>query len=417
MSFLVLTLGLLAAQEPAEPATAAEQMDELEVQAPVSEVAMEFLDILPATLEGWEPEGRELSLAQQSFAMVGREDLVARYVPGSYARTQCPVLDGDALETAIAAARDAQIVIVNEAHNQPLHRHFITGLAEALGGEFDVFAAESFNYLRLMEPREAGALGYYDREPIFHRQVDAIEAAGYRLAAYEIRAAQRDPDAETPQERIAVREEAQAENLIAEVLEADPDARILVHVGYAHVLEAPLIWTEDTPPLEWFALRLKQKTGIDPLTITQTDCGLPAPDAEPASDADGEGEAPATASSSVEERPTGQPALADPSGVLVEGSVDLAVAYAPLQFEDGRPAWRREIGDRAVAVPDALLPVDVPVIIEARYPGETLDHMPVERLMLYPGDTHPLLLPAGEWILTAWTAEGAYGEAVTLSVP
>ena len=411
MTAFILAIGLLAQDAAAQPVEPVEGSDELEMPAPVSEVAMEFFDILPATLEGWEPEGRALSLAQQSFAMVGREDLVARNVPGSYALTECPVLDGDALETAIAAARDAQIVIVNEAHNQPLHRHFITGLAEALGGEFDVFAAESFNYLRLMEPREAGALGYYDREPIFHRQVDAIEAAGYQLAAYEIRAAQRDPEATTMAERIAVREAAQADNLITEVLAENPNARILVHVGYAHLLEAPQMMMAGEPPLEWFALRLKQLTGIDPLTITQTHCGLPA------SEAEGEGEARVDASSSVEERPTGQPALANPSGVLVEGSVDLAVAYAPLQFEDGRPAWRREIGDRAIAVPDALLPVDAPVIIEARYPGETLDHMPVERLMLYPGDTHTLLLPDGEWVLTAWTAEGAYGEAVTVRVP
>jgi hypothetical protein len=415
MSVLLLTLGLLAAQEAAEPSPSGTVVLE-EMQTPVSEVAMQFLEILPATLDGWEPEGRELSLAQQSFAMVGREDLVARYVPGTYALTPCPVIEGDALEAAIAAAREAQIVIVNEAHNQPLHRHFIAQLAEALGGEFDVFAAETFNYLRLMEPRQAGALGYYEREPIFHRQVEAIEAAGYQLAAYEIRASQRDPDTETPAERIAVREEAQADNLIAEVLAENPDVRILVHVGYAHLLEAPQRMSQDGPPLEWFALRLKQKTGIDPLTITQTHCGLPGPEGEPVLDAEGEGEARAAASPSAE-RLAGQPALADPSGVLPEGAVDMAVAYAPLQFEDGRPAWRREIGDVATAVPGALAPVDTAVIFEARAPTETLDDMPVERLLLYPADAHPLLLPRGDWVITAWTAEGAYGEAVRVRVP
>jgi hypothetical protein len=43
--------------------------------------------------------------------------------------------------------------------------------------------------------------------------------------------------------------------------------------------------------------------------------------------------------------------------------------------------------------------------------------IPVERLMLYPGETLPLLLPEGEWVLTAWTEDGPLGEPVTVSAP
>jgi hypothetical protein len=50
-------------------------------------------------------------------------------------------------------------------------------------------------------------------------------------------------------------------------------------------------------------------------------------------------------------------------------------------------------------------------------PGETLEHLPVERVLIYPGETPVLLLPPGDWVVTAWSAEGAYGEAVELSTP
>lgn len=405
----LLALGLIvqeaatppeSAPEAAEPAQAVEGA----APAPVSEEALEMLSQLPASLEGWGPDEPMFGLAQQVFAMVGREDLIERFQPGAFAPPPCPALSAEGLDPMYAAIADAQIVIVNEAHNQPLHRHFIQGLAQRLGGEFDVFAAETLNYLRIMEPRQPGALGFYDREPIFHRQMDAVEAAGYRLVAYEIRAAQRDPSAQSRAERIAVREEAQANNLIAEVLTDAPQARILIHVGYSHVLEAPIPSGEDQPPLEWFAYRLKQKTGIDPVTISQTHCAPLTPSAE-------------EPDAALAPLPLGSVALGDPQGMAPDGAIDFAIVHPPMTFDQGRPAWRRAIGDVAVAVPAALLPVDAPVVLEARAQDEPLAALPIERLMLYPGDAHPLLLPPGDWVISAWSGEGAFGEPVTVTVP
>jgi hypothetical protein len=410
MHAALLALGLIAQEAAAQPEPgpeAAEPVQAIEEQlapAPVSEEALEMLSQLPASLDDWGADEPTFGLAQQVFAMVGREDLIERFQPGAFAAPPCPVLSPEGLDPMYAAIADAQIVIVNEAHNQPLHRHFIQGLAQRLSGDFEVFAAETLNYLSIMEPRRPGALGFYDREPIFHRQMDAVEAAGYRLVAYEIRAAQRDPSAQTRAERIAVREEAQADNLIAEVLAEAPQARILVHVGYSHVLEAPIPFSDDQPPLEWFAYRLKQKTGIDPVTISQTHCAPPTPAPER------EDEAPAPA-------PLGAVALGDPDGMVPEGAIDFAIVHPPMTFDQGRPAWRRAIGDVDVAVPEVLLPVDAPVVLEARAPDEPLTALPVERLMLYPGDAHPLLLPPGDWVISAWSGEGAFGEPVTVTVP
>ena len=409
----VLLAAALFAQAASQQTAAAPER----APAPVSGTALQVFEHLPASLQDWTPEGRDGALAMQIFAMVGREDLIARFRPGAFTYAPCLILPGAALDTVIAAAREAQIVIINEAHDQPLHRWTIQQIGAALSGQFEVFAAETFNYVRLMGDREPGALGVYDQEPIFARQIAALDADGYRFAAYEIRAHQRDPEAQTREARIAEREEAQANNLIAAVLEGDPDARILVHVGYSHVLEAPQPRGEGLPPHVWFAARLKEKTGIDPLTVSQTHCA-PATVEEAAVDArtaDLE-EARAAASAAAELRP-GDIVLADGSQAAPAGGVDLFLAHAPMTFTDQRPDWRRAAGDVELIVPDALLPTDQPVIIEARPVDAPLAAMPADRVLLYPGEAAPILVPPGEWVLTAWTRDGAQGEPVRLGAP
>lgn len=399
MHALVLAASLLV--QDADPVAAPAQG---EAPAPVSEIALDLLDAVPASLEDWSPQNRERAAAAQAFAMVGREDLIERFDEGAFTYQPCPTFETDALDSVIEAARNAQLVIINEAHNQPFHRHVIAQLGEALSGDFEVFAAEAFNYVRLMEPREPGPLGWYDREPIFARQIIALEEAGYRFAAYEIRAQQRDREAAGQVARIAVREEAQADNVIAEVLADDPEARVLVHVGYSHVLEAPQPMGEDAEPLVWFAARLKDKTGIDPLTISQTHC---SPVQSEEQDADG-ASAPVVAPGDV--------VLADGSNAAPAGAVDLFLAHGPMTFTDHRPDWRRAAGDVAVAIPDALLPQDGPVIVEARAPDVTLEHLPVDRVLVYPGEAPVLLLPEGEWAVTSWSAGGLVGEPVIIPV-
>ncbi len=421
MHALVLAAALLAQQ--AEPVS--ETGTPVDEPAPVSAIALDLLERLPPSIEDWSPEGMQGAAAMQAFAMVGREDLIARFEPGAFTYQPCPVLEGDALETVIEAARDAQIVIINEAHDQPFHRRVIQQVGLGLRDEFEVFAAETFNYLRLMEPREPGPLGWHDREPVFARQIAALDEAGYRFAAYEIRAPQRDPQAQSREARIAVREEAQADNLIAEVLQDDPDARILVHVGYSHVLEAAQPQPgmapegEDAEPLVWFAARLKAKTGIDPLTISQTHCSPAA--AAPLGESEGadggvddssEGEGPADPSPAIA---PGALVLADGSSAAPEGAVDLFLAHGPITFTDHRPDWRRAAGDVGVAVPEALLPQDGPVILEARASDATPEHLPIDRVLVYPGEAPVLLLPQGEWVVTAWNADGQVGEAVTVT--
>ncbi|HBU61547.1 MAG TPA: hypothetical protein DEB67_03865 [Oceanicaulis sp.] len=242
-------------------------------------------------------------------------------------------------------------------------------------------------------------IGWFSSEPIYGRQLRTLVDLGYRFAAYEITREQRLVDrSEGYMASIAEREEAQAVNFIANALEAYPDARILVHVGYSHLNEVGGEDGEETS--RWFAARLRDKTGIDPLTISQTSCSV-----ESGAGMDVLTESP----------------LVDGSGLLVTqrqpGWVDLFLGRPPMRFTDGRPDWRYAIGDRPVAVPASLLPEETRIIIEARAPGEDLGMIPVERLMLYPGERLPLMLPEGDWVLTAWTPEGSFRDPVEVTVP
>lgn len=131
------------------------------------------------------------------------------------------------------------------------------------------------------------------------------------------------------------------------------------------------------------AERLKARTGRDPLTIDQTVCA-------------------STSGTSV----------ASVSFVRANGTsasvqmVDLFVGHAPLEFRDGRVSWRQDMGERIVAMPREFAGMQEHVIVEARPEGAAPDVVPVDRILLRPGETIPLLLPPGRYRVEGFTAAG-----------
>jgi hypothetical protein len=155
----------------------------------------------------------------------------------------------DAVAAIVEAARDRRVVMLNEAHVASRHRHFLARLLRALRPlGFEILAAEDFvNASGPGAPdvrtyRAGTALnsnfGFYLHDPVYGEAVREAADLGYRLAAYEQRREQRQAG-ETGAAAIARREPAQAENFIADVLAANPKARVLVHVGYAHLRKTP----------------------------------------------------------------------------------------------------------------------------------------------------------------------------------
>ena len=101
--------------------------------------------------------------------------------------------------------------------------------------------------------------------------------------------------------------------------------------------------------------------------------------------------------------------LAAQSPRHVRGQYDLVVAHPELTFADGRPAWRANGAFVKVEIPSHLISQSTRTIVEARFLDEPMDAVPIDRLMLWPGEFMPLLLPAGPYRIVAFH-EGSYDQ-------
>jgi hypothetical protein len=309
--------------------------------------------------------------------------------------------DGAAAEDAIRAivehARDRRIVIVNEAHDSPRDRAFVLRLAEALRPlGFTHFAAEAFmNVSAEIANREMGWLetagyprrntGTYTAEPMFGYLVRRVMALGYRPVAYEARAT---PEhmAAPMDERIALREQAQAENLARALAAAGPDAKMLIHVGYSYAAERP------QPPgeTEWMAARLARLAGLDPLTIEQTELSEVA--FSPRARALHRALASRVGRSPAIFMKDGTPLATGPLGQ----ATDLQVVHPVVASLAGRPDWLRETGRLAAAIPPELLPGEGRRLVQAFVAGEAEDAVPLDQALVVAGQEPPVLyVPEG----------------------
>ncbi|MEM9178746.1 MAG: hypothetical protein AAGA89_03510 [Pseudomonadota bacterium] len=327
----------------------------------------------------------DVSVRSQDAASAGREDLHLKINRPHYQpdRHVCQAGEsGSALDEIVTRADSHSLIIINEHHAEPRHRIFISELAARLRRKgFTHYAAEAFASTGIEGtgyPQTGD--GYYTSEPMMARSVYRLRQLGYELVAYEARQDQFDPFEKDAEKQIRDREEAQALNLMEAVLGKAPDTKILVHVGHGHAAE----FTPSYPgAIPWMAARLKEKSGIDPLTIDLTMCRS-------------EGDAPIFSIQAI-----------TPDGMPIGKATDYLVGFPAKTFERGRPAYRRVLGDRFVEVPGSLQSQIGPIMIEARPLGASLEQSPIERLVLLPGDDIPLLLPQGEWSLVRIDETGA----------
>ncbi len=324
-------------------------------------------------------QSMEGQVYMQMLPAVGREDLQVKV--SGYRRVAGPCqpssnTQSDILATIADLAKSTRIVIINEAHDQPRHRYFISQVAETLSEiGFSVYAAETFSSIISNTENHAYGLitdGYYSNEPVFGELIRRTRSLGYKLVAYESTFDWSD-ESMTQSEKVARREEEQANNLIEQLSRFEDDTKIFVHAGYSHASEVPIPSFGGT--ISWMAARVKQKTGIDPLTIDQTIC-------QSSSDSFGF---------------FGNKQRIEP------GQFDLVVGHPDLSFNRNRPQWRVDLGQRLVDIPESLRSDSDRFIIEARMIGEPLLAIPVDRVMLWPGEDVALLLAPGKYKLTAYT--------------
>lgn len=336
---------------------------------------------------------REGQIHMQTLAAVGREDRHAEVEGAWIVAGQCEPADereGDVIGTIAGLAADKRIVVINEAHDRPHHREFTRKLATRLAPlGYTHFAAEAFDPETLENdelPYARTDSGMYVNESVFGSLVRTVKNLGFVLIAYDARISDAEAGLEAS-ERVRRREERQATKL-ADVLAALPEShRILIHVGYSHAAEVPVRGFGGNE-LEWMAARLKRLTGIDPLTIDQTDCS--------------------SDSGSIQ--------FTAPGPRHVEGQYDLVVAHPDLSFADGRPRWRAGSAVAKVEIPGHFISQSNRTLVEARFIGESLSAVPVDRVMLWPGESIPLLLPAGSYLIAGFHEDSDGLTSVTIQV-
>src|SRR5690606_4796172 len=101
---------------------------------------------------------------------------------------------------------------------------------------------------------------------------------------------------------------------------------------------------------------------------------------------------------------------------LPSGAYDIAVAHTAAALFRGRPQWRIDAGDIAIELPEPFVGAEVRTLIEARYESEPVDTVPMDRLLLNPGERLPLLLRAGRIRLVQYFEDGRAPATVVLNV-
>jgi hypothetical protein len=343
------------------------------------------------------PSGKVPSgMYRQFLSMLGREDMFANKTDPTFPRRPpvcTPETEGgaarDAVEAVVARAQGQRLVIINEAHDEPLSRAFIMDVMLALHRTgVSILAAETFfRKIEAQGPRYPKLSdGFYSMEPAYGEIIRRARIKNMLFIPYETEVY--GPDGAPVSEQIAVREAGQTRNLMERLIKPYPNARAFIFVGHSHVFEAPDVI--DGRETVWMAARLKRESGIDPLTIDVTKYLSPI-------------ERPVLCASAS--RPGASAPL-----------TDLAVGLPALTLRDGRPAWRQARGQKPIAVPKSLRAKERWTIIEARHAFEPDEAVPVDRLLLGPGEKLPLLLPTGEFRIDAWSREAGWTKAETVVV-
>ena len=270
-------------------------------------------------------------------------------------------------------AKKERVIMINEAYAKPVHRAFTMSLlAELYRQGFRYLAMEMLNNNQTHTlARLTMHTGYYSAEPVAGELVRTAMAMGYTLVSYEDTAAAH----HTPNQRDSI----QAMN-IYQIIRKDSSAKILVHAAYAHISKKPS--ADGYVPM---GLAFKNISGIDPLTIDQTDM----------SEEGNFGYGRAFYQAYITKYPVKTPSVAlinnEPVNVTNNDLYDVAVIHPPASYLDGRPSWltldglRQPFYIKPVAASGISLSTRSAYLVQAYYKAE-MDNNEGKPWQLVPAD-------------------------------
>jgi hypothetical protein len=291
----------------------------------------------------------------------------------------------DAVGGIIEQARSRQIVILNEAHHVPSQRAFAMQLARELRKiGYTYLAVEALAPAPLAKGYFTAASGYYVAEPTFANFLRDAQQQKWTLVPYEYKF---DDLGLNAGDNVGGRELGQVDNLVKRILANDPKGKIFIYAGYDHVREKAV------PGDTWMAAYLRERTGIDPLTIDQSQLF-----AHP-----GNGAHPLYAQVAAKDR-SGKPFMLARVGVpevvgKYKGEVDMQVIHPPYPVvpATGRAQWMSSVaGLTPRAIPSGLWPATGRRLIEARRTGAPADEIALDAVLAVAGQKAPMMMvPAG----------------------
>jgi hypothetical protein len=283
-----------------------------------------------------------------------------------------------ALEYILDQSRNYQIVIINEAHHQPLHRVFTESMLEGLyRNGFRYLGLEALAEDSLINIRKypLGTDGYYTSEPQFGNLLRKALDLGFTVFGYEAEG------------NGSVREKGQAANIYKR-LQRDSNAKILLHCGFSHVLEGSVPnWGKA------MAGELKTLAGIDPLTIDQvelTEHSLEKHESEYYIPEEGMEQAVVFTDS------RGKPVFLNSDST----QTDLQVMHPRTNFEQGRPNWLVRDSFKFYSLDTHLADIKLPCLVRAYRANEDTESVPMDAVEIAGPQRKSLILPPGEYQLS-----------------
>lgn len=274
-----------------------------------------------------------------------------------------------ALDEIAELAKDRKAVFFNEAHNVPLTRTLTVEILPKLRAEgFNYFAAETV-YATDKDLQKRGypieKSGFYTMEPIGAEMVRTALKLGFKVVGYE---SEKEGNGD-------VREYDQAKNLYERVFKNDPNARVVVNAGYAHIQENGRYLGGQS-----MAQHFRKLSGIDPLTVEQTMLIEHPPGTE---------NHPYYHAVVDSLHPTAPIVFVDKNDKpwsLKAKAYDVSVFFPVDQMRDDRPTWLDLGGLRRpyFISGSTFCQNEYPCLIEARYADEGEDSIPADRLVLNP---------------------------------
>ena len=256
----------------------------------------------------------------------------------------------------LEAAKNTRIVIINEAHHNSSHRFYTSSLLADLYKQgynhlgLEALFNDNNKDKRLIDRGyPTYESGYYTKDPQFGNMIRNGISLGINIFPYEENKGVNEKD----------REIEQAFNIV-KYIEAHPNDKYIIHVGFDHVLEGKHRSWEKA-----MAQRLKEITGIDPLTINQVVYSETSTR---------EFNNPFLKAFDVKEASL----LVDSKNTPVkywkgEGYTDIAILHPNSNYELGRPSWLWNNGFHPYPFSLDEIDLDFPVIVLAFMPNDDIE--------------------------------------------